>query len=71
MSTQLCVANFPTNTRLWDLYTLFSAFGEVEEVTIRLSRRTGRRWAVVEMEQNEDAQKAIYHWTVSAGMAPG
>jgi RNA recognition motif-containing protein len=59
MSTQLLVANFPTNTRLWDLYTLFTAFGEVEDVTIRMNRRAGRRWALVEMEETDEAKRAL------------
>jgi RNA recognition motif-containing protein len=59
MSKELCVANFPNTTPLWDLYTLFSAFGEVEDITIHLSRRTGRKWAVIEMGQEDEAQKAL------------
>ena len=59
MSKQLYVANFPSNTPLWDLYTLFTAFGEVEDVTIRMSRRAERRWALVEMQEADDAQKAL------------
>jgi RNA recognition motif-containing protein len=41
------------------LYTLFTAFGEVEDVTIHTNRRTGRHWGLVYMADRDEAQRAI------------
>jgi RNA recognition motif-containing protein len=55
------VGNLPFSASEEALRTLFTPFGEVQQVKIMTDRDTGkpRGFAFVEMTQDEDAQKAI------------
>lgn len=61
MSVKLYVGNLPYSTTEEDLRTLFSQAGAVASVALIKDRFTGdsKGFAFVEMETQEDAQKAI------------
>lgn len=61
MARKLYVGNLPYETGEQDLQTLFSGAGAVESVNVIRDMATGRArgFAFVEMESEDDAQKAI------------
>ena len=61
MGRKLFVGNFPYDTAEADLETLFSQAGAIETVRVMRDMATGRArgFAFVEMQSDEDAQKAI------------
>ena len=61
MAINIYVGNLPWSTTNEDLYTMFGPYGQVVKAQIIMDRDTGRSrgFAFVEMDTEEEAQKAI------------